>query len=31
LKAGVARPVFDPANFPDLDLDRKAWDTNRWK
>ena len=31
LKAGVARPVFDPANFPDLDLDRKAWDINRWK
>lgn len=31
LKAGVARPVFDPAKFPDLDLDRKAWDTNRWK
>lgn len=31
LKAGVARPVFDPENFPDLDLDRKAWDTNRWK
>ncbi|MBT2297072.1 alanine/glycine:cation symporter family protein [Pseudomonas fluorescens] len=31
LKAGVARPVFDPAKFPDLDLDRKAWDINRWK
>ncbi|MBO1539813.1 alanine/glycine:cation symporter family protein [Pseudomonas sp. OA65] len=31
LKAGVARPVFDPAKFPDLDLDRKAWDTDRWK
>jgi AGCS family alanine or glycine:cation symporter len=31
LKAGVARPVFDPAKFPDLDLDREAWDTARWK
>ena len=25
LKAGVARPVFDPARFPDLDIDREAW------
>lgn len=31
LKAGVARPVFDPANFPDLDLDREAWNPDRWK
>lgn len=31
LKAGVARPIFDPASFPDLDLDREAWDTARWK
>lgn len=31
LKAGVERPVFDPASFPDLDLDREAWDTARWK
>lgn len=25
LKAGVERPVFDPADFPDLDIDREAW------
>ena len=25
LKSGVQRPVFDPDNFPDLDLDRTAW------
>ena len=25
LKAGVARPVLNPDNFPDLDLDRTAW------
>ncbi|WP_339481486.1 MULTISPECIES: alanine/glycine:cation symporter family protein [unclassified Pseudomonas] len=31
LKAGVERPLFDPAKFPDLDIDRKAWDINRWK
>jgi AGCS family alanine or glycine:cation symporter len=31
LKAGVARPVLDPARFPDLDLDRKAWDPTIWK
>ena len=31
LKAGVQRPIFDPANFPDLDLDRKAWNPGRWK
>ena len=31
LKAGVARPIFDPAKFPDLDLDREAWDPARWK
>lgn len=31
LKAGVARPVLDPARFPDLDIDRKAWDPTVWK
>jgi len=31
LKAGVARPIFDPAKFPDLDLDREAWNPARWK
>lgn len=25
LKAGVERPVFNPDNFPDLDIDRSAW------
>ncbi|MFV0360786.1 alanine/glycine:cation symporter family protein [Tropicimonas sp.] len=25
LAAGIARPVFDPDNFPDLDVDRTAW------
>lgn len=25
LRLGVARPVFDPASFPDLELDHKAW------
>ncbi|QEE45232.1 alanine:cation symporter family protein [Rhizobium sp. WL3] len=25
LKSGVARPVFDPASFADLDLDHSAW------
>ncbi|WP_421928316.1 alanine/glycine:cation symporter family protein [Neoaquamicrobium sediminum] len=25
LRAGVARPVLDPRNFPDLDLDHGAW------
>ncbi|OED50218.1 alanine/glycine:cation symporter family protein [Leisingera sp. S232] len=25
LKAGTDRPVFDPAQFPDLDLDHSAW------
>ena len=25
LKAGVDRPVFDPAKFPDLDIDASAW------
>ncbi len=24
-KAGVARPVFNPEDFPDLDLDHSAW------
>jgi len=31
LKAGVERPVFDPAQFPDLDLDHTAWNKDRWK
>ncbi|SLN57040.1 Amino-acid carrier protein AlsT [Roseovarius albus] len=26
LKSGVDRPVFDPTQFPDLDLDHTAWD-----
>lgn len=26
LKQGIEDPVFDPAKFPDLDIDRKAWD-----
>lgn len=25
LKSGVEHPVFDPAKFPDLDIDEKAW------
>jgi AGCS family alanine or glycine:cation symporter len=25
LKAGVERPVFNPDDFPDLDIDRTAW------
>ncbi|MGF1594045.1 MAG: alanine/glycine:cation symporter family protein [Kiloniellaceae bacterium] len=25
LKAGVVRPVFNPDDFPDLDIDRTAW------
>ncbi|TYC52511.1 alanine:cation symporter family protein [Rhodobacterales bacterium] len=25
LREGVARPVFDPARFPDLDVDATAW------
>src|SRR5690606_16923319 len=25
LKSGIARPVFQPAAFPDLDLDHSAW------
>ena len=25
LKQGIARPVFDPAKFPDLDTDPSAW------
>jgi AGCS family alanine or glycine:cation symporter len=25
LKAGVARPVLNPDDFPDLDIDRTAW------
>jgi AGCS family alanine or glycine:cation symporter len=31
LKAGVERPVFDPAKFADLDLDQSAWNPGRWK
>lgn len=31
LKRGVARPVFDPEGFADLDLDREAWHTGQWK
>ncbi|MEQ3625767.1 MAG: alanine/glycine:cation symporter family protein [Celeribacter sp.] len=29
LKAGVERPVLDPANYADLDIDRTAWETPR--
>jgi AGCS family alanine or glycine:cation symporter len=25
LKAGIERPIFNPDDFPDLDLDRTAW------
>ncbi len=25
LRAGIAQPLFDPARFPDLDIDREAW------
>ena len=25
LRAGIAQPLFDPAKFPDLDIDREAW------
>ncbi len=28
LKQGVEQPVFDPAKFPDLDIDKSAWDKN---
>lgn len=31
LKAGVARPILDPAKFSDLDIDTKAWDPKVWK
>jgi len=31
LKAGIERPVFNPDDFQDLNLDRKAWNTDRWK
>lgn len=31
LKAGVKRPVFNPDDFQDLNLDREAWNTARWK
>jgi AGCS family alanine or glycine:cation symporter len=26
--AGIKTPVFDSSQFPDLDLDRKAWPAN---
>lgn len=29
LQAGVVRPVFNPDDFPDLDIDRSAWSTER--
>lgn len=31
LKAGNERPVFDPERFPDLDVDREAWNPARWR
>ena len=31
LKAGVERPVLDPAAYADLDLDRAAWSPDQWK
>jgi AGCS family alanine or glycine:cation symporter len=31
LSAGVDRPVFNPDDFPDLDVDRSAWPGNRTK
>ncbi|MCA2013531.1 sodium:alanine symporter family protein [Pararhodobacter sp. CCB-MM2] len=31
LKAGVERPIFDPAKFSDLDIDHEAWNPGRWK
>jgi AGCS family alanine or glycine:cation symporter len=30
LKAGVERPILDPAKFSDLDIDQTAWDRSRW-
>ncbi|RPE67226.1 AGCS family alanine or glycine:cation symporter [Pacificibacter maritimus] len=30
LRNGVERPVFNPDDFQDLNLDREAWDTKRW-
>ncbi|PLW76007.1 alanine/glycine:cation symporter family protein [Cohaesibacter celericrescens] len=30
LKNGVERPVLDPNNFKDLDIDHEAWDKARW-
>jgi alanine or glycine:cation symporter, AGCS family len=30
LRAGVSRPVLDPAKFPDLDLDKSAWGKKNW-
>lgn len=29
LDAGTEHPVFDPDNFPDLDIDREAWKLDR--
>ncbi|MEQ9448936.1 MAG: alanine:cation symporter family protein, partial [Rhodospirillaceae bacterium] len=29
LKTGVERPVFNPDDFPDLDIDRTAWTMRR--
>ena len=31
LSAGVDRPVFNPDDFPDLDVDRSAWPGNGGK
>jgi len=28
VKQGIDEPVFDPEKFPDLDIDRSAWDKN---
>lgn len=30
LRAGVERPVLDPADYADLDIDRTAWDRTAW-
>ena len=29
LKAGVEHPTFNPDDFPDLDIDRKAWELDK--
>lgn len=31
LKAGNDDPVFDPAKFPDLDIDASAWEKKRFR